>query len=840
MDQPGRRRADGAVVGRERECAQLAEWLGEDRPTVVIGEAGVGKTTLLRAAASAGGRRCAEGGALSTLSWMQYLPLERALGRAVRDGDETAVAGEVEAAVGSGVLLLDDLQWADPATLEVVRQLAGRVGLLAGVRRGDPGSETALDRLREAGFAEIALAPLSTPDATALVRTLRPDLGAVSVRRVVERTGGNPLLLHELTATGEPSASLRLAIAARLRLLDTAGRDTFAMLALAGRPMIEDDLDDAGVKSLLAADLVVRTDSGVAVRHALLAEVVVEQIEPDERRDLHARLARVIADDGEAARHLQLAGEPEAALVAALRAAEATDRPGEEATHLAIAAACAVGPRADDLRLRAAHAMERAHDWDGMVRVLDLIDPANRDAQAWACLLRARGAWVAGDPETVRTALASGLALAAGSGSEVEVRLRIEQSRIPIFLDVDLAAGVAATADALQLARRTGVDVPRAEYLHGTALAVADLPGGDTHLQSAIDAARTAGDVSTEFLAANNLVSYHESTDNPPAGHEVCARLIARAHELGLGEWGLNFEIARTSLDFHAGEYERVLAVAEDLLDRTREHRGHDSILEAMCLTLIDVGRVDEALRWIERETFSDDYRGTIQRCWVRTEAALWGGRPAAAVDLADECLARSEEDPNLEFFHVSRAWALHDLGRDPGRPPPRHARAMLRNVSFECEGVRRLHTGEDAREVFAAAARGWAPFHRRGELRCLWAQGEATRRVDDKATAVSLLERVEQRASDIGMLPLLARVHRSLRGAGVRRAAPRTRDPGDLLTGRQRELLRLVAEGLTNAQIAQRLGLSRHTVVSQIASAMAKLGASGRAHAATMAAGTG
>ena len=120
------------LIGRDHETAELARLLADDRAVVVVGEAGVGKTALLRAVAEASGRRVAEGGALATLSWMDYLPLQRALGRPVREGDAVAVAVDVEAELGDAVLVLDDLHWADTATLEVTGQLAGRVGLLAG------------------------------------------------------------------------------------------------------------------------------------------------------------------------------------------------------------------------------------------------------------------------------------------------------------------------------------------------------------------------------------------------------------------------------------------------------------------------------------------------------------------------------------------------------------------------------------------------------------------------------------------------------------------------------------------------------------------------------------
>ncbi|HEY2272029.1 MAG TPA: LuxR C-terminal-related transcriptional regulator [Jatrophihabitantaceae bacterium] len=830
------------LIGRDRQAAELARLLADDRAVVVVGEAGVGKTALLRSAAEASGRPTAEGGALSTLSWMDYLPLRRALGRPVRHGDAIAVSVEVESAIGAGVLILDDLHWADAATLEVTVQLAGRIGLLAGVRRGDPAAEAVLDRLRDAGFVEVWIAPLAIEDSVDLLRRLRPDLISGTVEKVVARSGGNPLLLRELSATGEPTASLRLSIAARLRNLDAVGRDTFALLALAGRPLPVDILGEAGVKSLLDADLVVpAADTGVQVRHALLAEVLVDQLDPDEARALHARLARAFLDDGQAARHYHLAGETDLAFAAALRAAEATQRPGEQASHLAIAAACASGPQADELRLRAARALERANNWDAMVAVLDLVDPDNRPAQAETCLLRARSAWSAGDNQGLRSALEAGMALVDDPNSEIAVQLRIEHGRVPIFLDADLERGVTETAAALDLARSAGVDVPRAEYLYGTALAIADEPGGAEHLEKAIEAAHAAGDVSTEFLAANNLASFHESSDDQQAARELCRRFIARAHDLGLGDWEQGFQAALLGLDFHAADYDSVLLGAEELLDRIREKRARDTVMESLCLSLIDLGRIDEALRRLDtpENRFIDDYRGKIQHDWILTEASLWGGRPAEALKYAERAATMSEEDPNLVFFHCSRGWARFDLGEDPGPAPPPHPRAMLSAVSPEVAGIGLLHRGEDAAaaESFRTAAARWAPFHQRGELRCLWAQGEATRRTGDRDAAIELLSDAEARLTRLGMLPLLSRVHRSLRAAGVRRSAPRTRSAGDLLTGRQRELLRLVGDGLTNAEIAQRLGISRHTVVSQLASSVAKLGATSRTHAATLAA---
>jgi DNA-binding CsgD family transcriptional regulator len=80
----------------------------------------------------------------------------------------------------------------------------------------------------------------------------------------------------------------------------------------------------------------------------------------------------------------------------------------------------------------------------------------------------------------------------------------------------------------------------------------------------------------------------------------------------------------------------------------------------------------------------------------------------------------------------------------------------------------------------------------------------------------------------------VLARIRRSLRRLGVRRTAARTSDPSGL-TGREREVLQLVGQGLNNAQIAAKLGIGRSTVVTLVESATTKLGASSRVQAASL-----
>jgi ABC-type glutathione transport system ATPase component len=111
------------LLGRESELRQLASSIGRGTPVVVLGEAGIGKTAVVRAAAKLAGVGLREGGALSTLSWMPYFPLERAFGRRLRGGDPAYVAQEVDRLLGHGTLFLDDLHWADTATRMVLSLL---------------------------------------------------------------------------------------------------------------------------------------------------------------------------------------------------------------------------------------------------------------------------------------------------------------------------------------------------------------------------------------------------------------------------------------------------------------------------------------------------------------------------------------------------------------------------------------------------------------------------------------------------------------------------------------------------------------------------------------------
>ncbi|MFN8630928.1 MAG: hypothetical protein U0838_11605 [Chloroflexota bacterium] len=221
------------MVGRAEEIAGLRTIIASRRSAVLIGEAGIGKSTLLQAATT--GRGAAFGGALAMLRFIPYLPLARAVGP-LDDADPASVAVAVAARVGDGVLVVDDLHCADDATLAILGRLTASIPVLAAVRTGDEGTERGIAAARAAAMTELRIPPLADGDAVALARRWRPELGASESRRLVARSGGNPLLVVELARAGV-TTTLSRALEHRLRSLTDAERGCLELLAVSDVPL---------------------------------------------------------------------------------------------------------------------------------------------------------------------------------------------------------------------------------------------------------------------------------------------------------------------------------------------------------------------------------------------------------------------------------------------------------------------------------------------------------------------------------------------------------------------------------------------------------------------------
>jgi DNA-binding CsgD family transcriptional regulator len=826
------------LIGRQEELHELTNRMHGDHPVAVLGEAGIGKSALLREALAQAGRPALLGGALASLQWMEYLPLARALGQRRLSGDPATVAARVRDGLrGDRVLVLEDLQWADPATLEVV-SLLGAAPIVVSVRTADSAGDEVVPMLLEWGFATVSIDPLDAEAAEAVVRSTLTDASSVAVARLVRRCGGNPLLLTQLAAGGgEASESLRLALAARLRDATEAAARDFRLLATLGRPVPVNRLDAVVVQELTARRLVERSGEDVSVLHDLLGELALGGMPEADRRELHRRAAEISDDPGEMARHFEGAGDFARAHELATRAAGTAERAGERAAHLAVAARCAAGD-ADGLRLEAATALVGALRNVEAIEVLDAVHAVDPAMRAEVAILRSRAAWYVGDDDGFRRAVEVAVREGAQASAETHARAMVERARQSIFLDADKEpdGAIRRAEDALAMVRAANVAPARAEMIAGLAHYMADSPSWAGHFESALEHARSDDDLDTELLVANNLITAHESSGDPQRGEALADEMSSRAQAAGLRGWELQLRAMRLNLGMHDGAYQATIRGAIDLLDEPIDRRTRAQVEATLAIALIDVGSSEIAMsRLDELEARPGDSLMPPETArWLRSESALHDGRIRAALELARQAIELGMEDP---FAAIVERWALADLGEAPAIPLRAPGMPMLRAVGPETEALAALSAGDDRTSVerFDEAASLWRTYHRRGELRCRWGAAEALRRLGDAPSARDRLLHLEEELIDRGMVPLLARVHRSLRAAGERRSAPRTCPDDERLTGREREVMRLVAIGLTNGEIARRLGVSRSTVVEHVARAMEALGATSRGQAAAL-----
>ena len=290
----------------------------------------------------------------------------------LRERQFSAVAELLEAVArksGAGLgLVVEDVHWADGATLDCLTFLARTVhrgaATLVATCRGDeaPLAAPVADWLAYArggaGVEEIRLGPLPRAEVAGQVSALA---GGPAPEWVVDelyaRAEGNPFFTEQLVAAALASgpgdglrvpsglpARLAELLAARAERCTGDARVVLAALAVAGRPLPEDQLCgvsglDAGavrrgLRELAAARLLAEDTAGGAhrPRHALLAEAVAAALLPGERAALHERTARALAAAGgdalaaEAAGHWQAAGRPAGELPARLAAGAAAER----------------------------------------------------------------------------------------------------------------------------------------------------------------------------------------------------------------------------------------------------------------------------------------------------------------------------------------------------------------------------------------------------------------------------------------------------------------------------------------------------------------------------------
>ena len=336
---PGRRAAGrrtpflgrSAVIG-EIEARLLSAEGGGPVCVAVTGPPGQGKSRLseefeLRAAAAevAVLRGAAvQGEQASTLQPFREVDAAaaRMLGEEPHPGGDISglpetVAGRLRraAALRRVLLILDDWQWADSASLQLLGRLrAGgtAVGILLLSREAAPGElPIVADHL-------IDLLPVDEPASIALVERLRPELDMLDRVRVSRLAGGNPLYLEELCLlsvralhgllSAEPGndeiGRVAAIIEARVRALPADLAETLHAAAVVGvecgewilEALCSVSRDSPALARLRELDLLIPslTAGNVRFKHGVTRNVVYQLLHLEQRRVLHRKVAELI------------------------------------------------------------------------------------------------------------------------------------------------------------------------------------------------------------------------------------------------------------------------------------------------------------------------------------------------------------------------------------------------------------------------------------------------------------------------------------------------------------------------------------------------------------------
>jgi DNA-binding NarL/FixJ family response regulator len=873
------------ILERDAELAALAAAVaaaeaGHGTLALVEGPAGIGKTTLLRAACRGPGARVLTARGLALEQGFPY-GIVRQLLDPVRGEDglmdgaaalaarvfDWAEAGPVEddvryaamhglywlvanlAARRPLVLAVDDAHWADAPSLRWLAHLAARVehlpvALLLAVRDG-PDEPELLGELRAAG-TRIRLGPLG-PDATAAL--VRRRLGATLVapadataaqlgRDWHASTGGNPFLLEALAVAlrvGDQKAEpIAQAVLRRIGPEGPeAGRLTRALAVLGGPAPLRQAAALAGLDlpgaarladRLRAAD-VLAPGSVLEFAHPIVRTAVYESIPPGERALAHAEAARLLERDGTDAERLALhllrsepGGDPRVAALLRAAAAAATGRGDPGA-----AAAC--------LR-RALDEPPPAADRPGLLLELGIALARERSPAAVPALREA--VELAGPDAALLAARVLGIwayhaeaaaicrnALSGPVPDDLADSLQAE-----LFQNAVISADT--VAEAVTLPRRTGRS---AAWGVNDALLAATSADGSAITLPALD--RISPDSMGAVYALLVLIWNGELE----VAGRICDTVLADARRRGSMSMVAHASCLHSMIMRRFGRLEEATDAARLALDFKLATSPPLAVAWAAALgvdALTRLGRLDEADAmagvaagrepqegWIHTLTFRQA-RGALRVAQHRPDEAL-----ADLLAAGEGWQALGVTNPAVASWRTATVAAYRALGQhDEAAALAAEQLALARKAGRPLTLGIALRVHGDLTEAIGVLEASPARY----ELALALADhGASLRRSGRRTQAREPLLRALDLAERTGAAGLAAEVRRELLAAGARPRRTALTGP-DALTAGERRVAALAADGASNRQIAEHLFVTQATVETHLRHAFRKLNITSRA----------
>jgi DNA-binding CsgD family transcriptional regulator/tetratricopeptide (TPR) repeat protein len=837
--------------------ASLAEVVaGTGRVVLIGGEAGLGKTSLVEAFTQTQRNRVRIWwGACEALFTPRPLgPLHDIAAQMPRDllahldvtSDRAALfaAFLAELQNETTLVVVEDVHWADEATLDLLKFLGRRIQqtcalLIVTYRDDELGPQHPLrtvlgDLVAVNATRRITLSPLSVKAVQVLIGDRAWTAAALH-----QQTSGNPFFLTEILAgeSGSVPVTISDAVLARAARLSPSARavlDAAAIIGTRVEPWLLTAVTGAeayAAEQCLTVGVLRVQGDNLIFRHELARQIIIEAIAPHRRSVLHRLVLDALRSSllartnlARLAHHAEAIGDHDAVLEYAPAAAR---QASAVSAHRAAAALYALALRYDDRSSADQALLLEAHAWE-----CNLI---GQPVEAIASRRHAIELW-----REVDNPLKQGenLALLALLLLEIEHWIEAEEAGSSAIQVLETLS----PGRELALAYRTKALLHHNRHEYADVIVLAE---------KAAMLAEQLGDARVLAMAYDTLGTTWLTLDYE-RGQQVLERCLTVAREAGLHARiaSVYGNLGSTSCEFYrfsdAARYlaEGIAFTAERDLDLIRLYMRAWQALMA-----VHVGRWDEAadaanevLHW---PGVSSNSRITALIALGRVRARRGDVDPAEVLAEASKLAAQSG------FFHhvapvratwAEAAWLSGDRQRTLEEVLAAYDLAMSKQHPWFAgelafwrwrAGNRFTPPAWIARPFALHIAGQWqAAAEEWKRLGCPYEQARALADGDTSAqmAALAIFERLDAK-------PAIDEVRQQLRAAGVRNL-PRstTRENPYGLTARQMDILTLLADDLTNAEIAARLHVSPKTVDHHVSAVLAKLDVHSREEAAQVA----